>query len=300
MERNDALWNQLNFPLFKPFQQQQLSLAVIAVIAWVAPKIHSLLLKRVRNLKCPKTLQSKTEQRGKCKQCFRGNVAEQSARCSLGFLLCHYWHGFTVNCSRMQRGGGLNINSDQVPAFLRQHGKEKMLGTTCALGVPFHCQLLAWNYQLFNSKKYNATCPLMYSHLGRPGVLPSALQRSWRLSPSNMCITMILKIEMSALVFDHWWRSFAFLLLLCGGSCQETWPHVLPAKLRWSLLVQSLGACCVLKVQFVSCLVPGPFLEFPAFLSDSLEVLYLNDNQLDSIPQSVCLLKGLTELYLGK
>ncbi|XP_009874636.1 PREDICTED: leucine-rich repeat serine/threonine-protein kinase 1-like, partial [Apaloderma vittatum] len=43
----------------------------------------------------------------------------------------------------------------------------------------------------------------------------------------------------------------------------------------------------------------GPFLEFPAFLSDSLEVLYLNDNQLDSVPQSVCLLKGLTELYLG-
>lgn len=55
-----------------------------------------------------------------------------------------------------------------------------------------------------------------------------------------------------------------------------------------------------LKVHFVFCLVPGPFLEFPAFLSDSLEVLYLNDNQLDSVPQSVCLLKGLTELYLGK
>ncbi|XP_034640793.1 leucine-rich repeat serine/threonine-protein kinase 1 [Trachemys scripta elegans] len=43
----------------------------------------------------------------------------------------------------------------------------------------------------------------------------------------------------------------------------------------------------------------GPFLEFPAFLNDSLEVLYLNDNQLDTIPQSICLLKGLTELYLG-
>uniref|UniRef100_A0A8D0GZA0 Leucine rich repeat kinase 1 n=1 Tax=Sphenodon punctatus TaxID=8508 RepID=A0A8D0GZA0_SPHPU len=43
----------------------------------------------------------------------------------------------------------------------------------------------------------------------------------------------------------------------------------------------------------------GSFLEFPAFLSDSLEVLYLNDNQLDSVPQSVCLLKGLTELYIG-
>ncbi|KAJ7311344.1 hypothetical protein JRQ81_006960 [Phrynocephalus forsythii] len=43
----------------------------------------------------------------------------------------------------------------------------------------------------------------------------------------------------------------------------------------------------------------GSTLEFPEYLSESLEVLYLNDNQLDAIPQSVCLLKGLTELYLG-
>uniref|UniRef100_A0A8C8SSW1 non-specific serine/threonine protein kinase n=1 Tax=Pelusios castaneus TaxID=367368 RepID=A0A8C8SSW1_9SAUR len=48
-----------------------------------------------------------------------------------------------------------------------------------------------------------------------------------------------------------------------------------------------------------SFVVSGSFLEFPAFLSDSLEVLYLNDNQLDFVPPSLCLLKGLTELYLG-
>ena len=47
-------------------------------------------------------------------------------------------------------------------------------------------------------------------------------------------------------------------------------------------------------------LSPGSTLEFPEYLSESLEVLYLNDNQLDAIPRSVCLLKGLTELYLGK
>ncbi|XP_012588205.1 PREDICTED: leucine-rich repeat serine/threonine-protein kinase 1 isoform X2 [Condylura cristata] len=40
-------------------------------------------------------------------------------------------------------------------------------------------------------------------------------------------------------------------------------------------------------------------LEFPTFLSDSLEVLCLNDNHLDAIPPSVCLLKNLSELYLG-
>lgn len=41
-------------------------------------------------------------------------------------------------------------------------------------------------------------------------------------------------------------------------------------------------------------------LEFPAFLSESLEVLCLNDNHLDAVPPSVCLLKNLSELYLGK
>ncbi|XP_053437826.1 leucine-rich repeat serine/threonine-protein kinase 1 isoform X2 [Nycticebus coucang] len=40
-------------------------------------------------------------------------------------------------------------------------------------------------------------------------------------------------------------------------------------------------------------------LEFPAFLSESLEVLCLNDNHLDGVPPSVCLLKNLSELYLG-
>ncbi|XP_071070427.1 leucine-rich repeat serine/threonine-protein kinase 1 isoform X2 [Dasypus novemcinctus] len=43
----------------------------------------------------------------------------------------------------------------------------------------------------------------------------------------------------------------------------------------------------------------GCVLEFPAFLSDSLEVLCLNDNHLDTVPPSVCLLKSLSELYLG-
>lgn len=40
-------------------------------------------------------------------------------------------------------------------------------------------------------------------------------------------------------------------------------------------------------------------LDFPAFLSESLEVLCLNDNQLEAVPPSVCLLRSLSELYLG-
>ncbi|XP_006900121.1 PREDICTED: leucine-rich repeat serine/threonine-protein kinase 1 [Elephantulus edwardii] len=43
----------------------------------------------------------------------------------------------------------------------------------------------------------------------------------------------------------------------------------------------------------------GYALEFPAFLSDSLEVLCLNDNHLEVMPPSVCSLRNLSELYLG-
>lgn len=40
--------------------------------------------------------------------------------------------------------------------------------------------------------------------------------------------------------------------------------------------------------------------QFPEILRDSLEVLYLNDNQLECVPPSVCTLKTLSELYLSK
>lgn len=41
-------------------------------------------------------------------------------------------------------------------------------------------------------------------------------------------------------------------------------------------------------------------IEFPDVLRDSLELLYLNDNQLECVPQSVCGLHNLNELYLSK
>lgn len=44
----------------------------------------------------------------------------------------------------------------------------------------------------------------------------------------------------------------------------------------------------------------GAGLEFPEYLCESLEVLYLNSNQLNAVPLSVCLLSSLSELYLGK
>ncbi|KAF4083035.1 hypothetical protein AMELA_G00135350 [Ameiurus melas] len=40
-------------------------------------------------------------------------------------------------------------------------------------------------------------------------------------------------------------------------------------------------------------------IQFPEILRDSLEVLFLNDNQLECVPPSVCTLKNLSELYLS-
>lgn len=54
-------------------------------------------------------------------------------------------------------------------------------------------------------------------------------------------------------------------------------------------------ACLPLRRPLAGCL-----LDLPAFLSESLEVLCLNDNHLDAVPPSLCLLKNLSELYLGK
>nr|XP_061819726.1 leucine-rich repeat serine/threonine-protein kinase 1 isoform X2 [Nerophis lumbriciformis] len=44
---------------------------------------------------------------------------------------------------------------------------------------------------------------------------------------------------------------------------------------------------------------PACPIQFPAILRDSVEVLFLNDNQLECVPQSVCGLNGLSELYLS-
>ncbi|KAK3561718.1 hypothetical protein QTP86_012606 [Hemibagrus guttatus] len=44
---------------------------------------------------------------------------------------------------------------------------------------------------------------------------------------------------------------------------------------------------------------PACPIQFPKILRDSLEVLFLNDNQLECVPPSLCTLKTLSELYLS-
>ncbi|XP_058256583.1 leucine-rich repeat serine/threonine-protein kinase 1 isoform X2 [Hemibagrus wyckioides] len=44
---------------------------------------------------------------------------------------------------------------------------------------------------------------------------------------------------------------------------------------------------------------PACPIQFPEILRDSLEVLFLNDNQLECVPPSLCTLKTLSELYLS-
>lgn len=66
-----------------------------------------------------------------------------------------------------------------------------------------------------------------------------------------------------------------------------------------------LKLSCSVYVRFNSSAFSWLFLaacpvQFPEILRDSLEVLYLNDNQLECVPPTVCTLKTLSELYLSK
>ena len=69
---------------------------------------------------------------------------------------------------------------------------------------------------------------------------------------------------------------------------------------RCSLSAHSDRAVVIFSACFLFCFFAVCSIEFPMILRDSLEVLYLNDNQLDYVPQSVCDLHNLTELYLSK
>lgn len=135
MERNNALWNQLNFPLFEPLQQQQLSHAFVAIIAWAAPKIRSD-MKGACSALSPCSLKPN-----------RSSVSEATQGSSPSAAVWVFFSVVTdlstVNCSRMQHGG-LNINSDWLVAFLNQRRKTHVENHLCAC-YAFDCQLLGLN-----------------------------------------------------------------------------------------------------------------------------------------------------------
>lgn len=156
--------------------------------------------------------------------------------------------------------GGLNINYDWLLAFLGQHGRNT-LRTTCALGMPFHCHLLSWNrgssqgIASYSTARNIMPFVLWHSHLGRPGVPPSAPQKSWRLSPLNTRITMILK---------NWDVSIGVwspLKAICFSAVASWWflPRNMTSRPAYKVKVKALGSepWCLLcfkgAVCFLSC-----------------------------------------------
>lgn len=96
---------------------------------------------------------------------------------------------------------------------------------------------------------------MKYSYLGRPGVPPLAPQRSWRLSPSNMRITMALKTwDVSV---DVW----SLLKAVCFSAVALWWllPRNMTSCPAYKVKVKVLGTepWCLLcfkgAVSFLSC-----------------------------------------------
>lgn len=82
-------------------------------------------------------------------------------------------------------------------------------------------------------------------------------------------------------------------------------PQLLCRGLLWLVIrvLQCLAVQCMFafNCSAFSCLFLAACpLQFPEILRDSLEVLYLSENQLECVPSSVCTLKTLSELYLSK
>jgi hypothetical protein len=91
-----------------------------------------------------------------------------------------------------------------------------------------------------------------------------------------------------------WWAECCILVRVpkCPLEGKSVYTSTWPPRCNGPELLKKKKIACHF---FAACM-----LEFPAFLSETLEVLCLNDNQLDTVPPSVCLLKSLSELYLGK
>ncbi|XP_067105188.1 leucine-rich repeat serine/threonine-protein kinase 1 isoform X1 [Osmerus mordax] len=138
--------------------------------------------------------------------------------------------------------------------------------------------------------------------------LPNTISIFWKTQLQEVDFSDNVLKELPSYIFE---LEALVSLRLCGNQI-STLPA--PSKWRCSLLRtldlsrNQLGRTEeVTKTSRLAFLTtwhrrdPDPVcpIEFPVILRDSLEVLILNDNQLECVPQSVCCLKNLTELYLS-
>ncbi|XP_073764155.1 leucine-rich repeat serine/threonine-protein kinase 1 isoform X2 [Danio rerio] len=139
-------------------------------------------------------------------------------------------------------------------------------------------------------------------------VLPDTISIFWRTHLREVDISENILKELPAYIFE---LEALVSLKLCGNQIST-----LPAPNKWKcsclrtldLSRNQLGktgeATKTRKLAFFTTWHrrdPDPVcpVQFPVLLRDSLEVLYLNNNQLESVPPSVCALRNLSELYLA-
>lgn len=101
----------------------------------------------------------------------------------------------------------------------------------------------------------------------------------------NLLFTSYISLDMFTTNVANVYNPFSLYSKLCSSNMY--------------LLVLAVCFCIRAVILSMAVLAVCP-IEFPMILRDSLEVLLLNDNQLECVPQSVCGLHNLTELYLSK
>ncbi|XP_028981151.1 leucine-rich repeat serine/threonine-protein kinase 1 isoform X2 [Esox lucius] len=153
-------------------------------------------------------------------------------------------------------------------------------------------------------------CPLKYCRASSNLIesLPDTISIFWRAQLQEVDFSDNLIKELPSYIFE---LEALVSLKLCGNQIST-----LPAANKWKCsLLRSLDLSRnqlgkteegpkTRKLAFLTTWHrrdPDPVcpIEFPGILRDALEVLSLNDNQLESVPQSVCCLRNLTELYLS-
>ncbi|XP_041917167.1 leucine-rich repeat serine/threonine-protein kinase 1 isoform X2 [Alosa sapidissima] len=153
-------------------------------------------------------------------------------------------------------------------------------------------------------------CPLKYLRASSNQIesLPDLISIFWRTHLIEVDFSDNALKELPSYIFE---LEAIVSLRLCGNQISS-----LPAPNKWkcsqlrtldlsrNLLGKSEESTKTRRLAFFTTWQrrdpePVSSIQFPVILRDSLEVLFLNDNQLDCVPPSVCSLKTLSELYLS-